>query len=113
MTDRDHSASTSIAQPPTISPALPPEVPEDVPYFAACGVQFGPSRWMLQMAAISPLTDDTGRERVEVMLSFPWPLAKAMHAALGETIRAYEEVEGTITLPKSYAEQLPVAKLGG
>lgn len=79
-------------------------IPMESDYFAASGVALIPSQWTLQMALLAPMLDslDGVVNTADLVVSLPWPLAKALAKAL--TIAVYQQDPTPLT--KEVAEDI-------
>lgn len=70
----------------------------------AHGVWVAATRWCAQLQFVTPVEDSEKgvQDRIIARVNVDWPLAKALLHVLGQAIAGYEEVEGTISLPKSF-----------
>ncbi len=106
-----------MADPETESSATPaePTAPlhhsEDTAYYGASGVNVVPTVWAAQVMFLTPTISDQGMfNNVDVVVSMPWPLAKALHEILGMILAQYEKDENVIQLPKSFVKLLAELK---
>lgn len=70
----------------------------------AVGVSVNGTQWFMQLNFQEALAINQSLvERTTAAVRVPWPLAKALHEVLGTTLAKYEETEGLISLPRSFA----------
>lgn len=84
-------------------------IPYETDYYAASGAALLPSPWALQMAFLAPMLDEKVGilNTADVVVSVPWPLAKALAFALQQAVDNHDSAP----LEKSIADD--IKKYGG
>lgn len=98
---------TSLNETPQRQPA--PQVYNGPRPVNVAGIAVSGSRWVATLHLLDVVSDTSGpvMDIPSGVVNLSWPLAKALHVMLGDVIGKYEEVEGTVALPRTFRAPAP------